>query len=225
MARWIHTTSPAAQTPDTATGRPLTILIQGGIASGKSTISQLLAERGAEVLDCDRIAHEQLEDPEVRDALREAFGAGVFADDGTVSRPKLGGVVFSDPRALAQLEALVHPRVANAVRAHLAARARPAGEPRAVVVVDAAVADKMQLVERYDVRVFVDASQETRAARAAARGWAPGELERRERNQEALETKRSRASYVLTNEGGLEQAAQRVAELWDTQVEPQRRAS
>lgn len=222
MARRNHTTSPAAHEPPIATRLPITILIQGGIASGKSTVSRLLAERGADVLDCDRIAHEQLGEPEVRERIRATFGPAVLADDGSVSRPALGAVVFADPAALAQLEAIVHPRVGREVRAHLAQGARPAGQPRSVVVIDAAVADKMQLVERYDLRVFVEASDATRAARAAARGWEPDELERRERNQEPLEVKRARADHVIPNDGSRDEAAARVAALWTEHVEPLR---
>ncbi|MEZ6186111.1 MAG: dephospho-CoA kinase [Planctomycetota bacterium] len=214
-------TPPAAHEPSTATRQPLTILIQGGIASGKSTVSRLLAERGAHVVDCDRVAHEQLAEPEVQAALRAAFGDGVF-DAGAVSRPALGALVFSDPAALETLERIVHPRVAEVVREVLTRWARPASEPREVVVIDAAVADKMRLVERYDLRLFVEVDRATRAARAATRGWAPDELAKREANQDPLEVKRARADHVISNEGDLDQAAQRVASFWSEHVEPRR---
>jgi dephospho-CoA kinase len=202
---------------------PVTILLQGGIASGKSTIARLLAARGGRVLDCDRIAHEELAAPAVEAALREAFGPGVFGPDGRVDRRALGAVVFDDPAALRRLEALVHPRVRDRVQAALAAMAAPPGAPRAVAVIDAAVASKMKLIDQdYDLVVFVDVSPETRRRRAAERGWPAGELERREARQEATEALRARADVVVENDGDLREAESHVERVWAERVEPRR---
>lgn len=211
-----RTTPPLGMRP------PVLVLVQGGIAAGKSTVTRLLVEQGATYVDCDRLAHEVLREPAIEAALLEAFGAGVFGPDGHVSRPALGQVVFSDPAALARLEALVHPRVRDLVRAALLGEGRPAELPRAVVVIDAAVASKMRLAERYDLTVFVSASLETRRARAATRGWAPGELERREANQQSLEASRQAAQFVVPNDGDLQETETHVQRLWSELVQPLR---
>ena len=201
---------------------PVVLLVQGGIAAGKSTVTRLLVAQGATHLDCDRLAHEELRDPAVEAEVREAFGGAVFGPDGHVSRPALGEVVFQDPAALARLEALIHPRVRERVRAALSAQARPQGEPRAVVVIDAAVASKMRLAERYDLVVFVSASLETRRARAATRGWAPGELERRESHQLSLAASQEAAHFVVPNDGDLQETETHVQRLWSELVQPLR---
>lgn len=212
---------------------PVTILVQGGIASGKSTIGKLLAARGARFLDCDRIAHEVLADPAVEARLREVFGAEVFAADGRVDRKALGRIVFDDPAALKSLESLVHPGVRDRVQAALRAMAVDDGGPRQVAVIDAAVASKMRLTEGlgdpldvggrdYDLIVFVEVSPETRRRRAAERGWAPGELERREARQESLTVLKDRADVVIHNDGDLREAESHVERIWSEFVEPRR---
>lgn len=208
---------------------PVTILVQGGIASGKSTIGKLLAARGARFLDCDKIAHEVLAEPAVEARLREVFGAEVFAADGRVDRKALGRVVFDDPAALKTLEALVHPGVRDRVQAALRSMAVADGVARQVAVIDAAVASKMRLTagmdvggRDYDVIVFVEVSPETRRRRAAERGWAPGELERREARQESLTVLKDRADVVLHNDGDLREAESHVERVWSEFVEPRR---
>lgn len=201
---------------------PVTILIQGGIASGKSTISKLLVARGARALDCDRIAHEVLGTAPVEQQVRAAFGPAVFGSDGHVQRKALGEVVFEDPAALLRLEQLVHPLVRERVQETLRSMQ---GEPRQVAVIDAAVASKMRLLEGdadYDVVLFVEVSPETRRRRAAERGWAPGELERREARQESLAVLRDRADVVIPNDGDLREAERHVERVWSEFVEPRR---
>lgn len=215
-----HPEVPLAVAPT----HPVTILVQGGIASGKSTVGRLLTARGATLLDCDRVAHEVLAEPAVEAAVREAFGAGVAGPDGRIDRRALGRVVFDDPAALARLEALVHPRVRDRVQAALAALRSDGAGRRPVAVIDAAVASKMRLLDGgdYDVVVFVDVEPETRRRRALERGWAPGELERREARQESLAVLRDRADVVIPNDGDLREAESHVERVWSEFVEPRR---
>lgn len=201
---------------------PLLVLIQGGIASGKSTVSKLLAARGAEFVDCDGIAHEALREPEVERAVRQRFGAGVFDQDGRVDRKRLGAIVFDDPAALRDLEALLHPRVGARVAELVADHHRPAAEPRAVLVIDAAVASKMRLVERWDLTIFVAASDEARRRRAATRGWPPGELERREARQDPLAAAQGRADVVVPNDGDVQETERHVDRVWAELIGPRR---
>jgi dephospho-CoA kinase len=202
---------------------PVTILIQGGIACGKSTIARLVEGLGAQRLDCDRIAHEVLNSEEVSGLVAEAFGPHLVLEDGSVDRSSLGALVFEDSAALQRLEGWIHPRVAERVALALQAAATPLGEPRSVVVVDAAVAEKMQLTKGdYDLRLFVDAPLEARQERAATRGWSEGEVERREASQEPLVARRERADFILPNAGTLAEAKAHVERFWTEFVEPHR---
>ena len=207
--------------PVTTGTLPLTILVQGGIASGKSTVAKLIAAEGGTFVDCDGLGHEALADPTVQAQLRAAFGDEIFSGD-DVDRPALGKVVFSDEAALAKLEALVHPWISGRVQAAVEAERAPAGETRRVVVIDAAVAEKMNLDQTIDLKVFVDVELETRRARAATRGWQPGELERREARQRALSEKRSEADLVINNDGDLAKAEQDVKRFWTDVVDSRR---
>lgn len=199
---------------------PLTVLIQGGIASGKSTIARLLEARGARRIDCDRVAHEILDSPEVQAQVRERFGEHLVVG-GQVDRKALGALVFEDAGALEELERWIHPRVRERVREALEAGAVAEGELRGVLIVDAAVAEKMNLTD-YDLRVFVDTPLAQRRERARERGWDADEVERREARQEPLEARRARADFVLPNEGDLVEAEKHVERFWDDLVQPRR---
>ncbi len=178
----------------------------GGIASGKSEVARLLAGPDGRVLDADRLAHAALEEPEVRAWLRQRFGPAVVAGE-RVDRAALAAAVFSDGTARRELEEQVHPRVRAALRAGVEA-ARAAGVPRVVLDVPLLLENEGEhgLPALCDALVFVDADAKVRDARAVARrGWASGELERREALQLPLATKRDRADFVIRNEGDLDE--------------------
>lgn len=200
---------------------PVTVLVQGGIACGKSTVTRLLTERGAEHVDCDQIAHEVLETEPVQALVAEHIGAECVTPEG-VDRKAIAARVFSDEAALKLLESWVHPRVRERVQEALRAAETPEGTPRQVLVVDAAVAEKMQLTEAYDLRLFVKVDLATRQARARTRGWADGELERREARQDSLADREARADFILPNQGSLEEAARHVEQFWTQRVQPLR---
>lgn len=186
--------------------RTLLLGVLGGIASGKSEVARLLAGPDGRVLDADRLAHEALEQPEVRAWLRQRFGPAVVPGE-RVDRAALAASVFSDVSARRELEAQVHPRVRAALRAGVET-AREAGVPRVVLDVPLLLENEAEhgLAALCDALVFVDADAKVRDARAVARrGWASGELERREALQLPLATKRDRADFVIRNEGDLDE--------------------
>lgn len=196
----------SAPQPSTPQPRTLLLGVLGGIASGKSEVARLLAGSDGRVLDADQLAHGVLEEPEVRRWLEQRFGPRVLAQ-GRVDRAALGAAVFSDPPARRALEAQVHPRVRAALLAGVEA-ARAAGVPRVVLDVPLLLENEAEhgLSAQCDALVFVDADAKVRDARAVARrGWASGELERREALQLPLATKRDRADFVIRNEGDLDE--------------------
>jgi dephospho-CoA kinase len=112
--------------------RPFRVGLTGGIASGKSTAAEFFAALGVPVLDSDRIARDVVEPGQPPlERLVERFGPGILTPDGHLDRPALRSIVFSDPKARADLEALTHPAIGAAMEAQSAA----AGGPYQILVI------------------------------------------------------------------------------------------
>jgi len=173
----------------------------GRAGSGKSSVARALAEDGAAVVEADRIGHEVTDgDPEVRAALARAYGPDVYRPDGALDRARVAARVFSDPAALAELNALVHPRIVARIRGALAAFRR-AGRPH-VVVVDAALMLDWGLEQDCDAVLAVIAADATQVARLrAARGWTEEEARARLAAQRGNEAFEAAADAVVRNDG------------------------
>jgi dephospho-CoA kinase len=160
--------------------------IVGRMAAGKSTVARRFAELGAVVLDADAVAHEVLDEPEALAAIAARFGAGVLAADGRASRPALARRVFGPDAehaaALAELEAIVHPRVRarlDALLADLRAAEAADGRPR-VAVLDVPLLVQAGWAEACDLVVVVECPDDVRRARLEARGMGSAERLARE---------------------------------------------
>jgi dephospho-CoA kinase len=196
---------------------PLCIGLFGGIGAGKSAIANLLAEHGAGVIDADRVAHDCLREPAVRDALVAHFGPSILAAAGSVDRAALARVAFADPGSVAALNAIVHPAVGRRMEAQLA---QFAAEGVRVAVLDGAVLTEAGWADRCEWRLYVDAPEAVREARVQSRGWPPGERARREARQVSVEAKRQAADAVIANDGSLERTRDAVARFWRERVAP-----
>jgi dephospho-CoA kinase len=152
----------------------------GPAGSGKSTLAAALAGPGTRVLDADRYGHEITDgDATVRAALAAEYGPEVYRPDGTLDRARVAARVFSDPAALARLNALVHPRILERLRAEIA---RAAGPDTLVdtVVVDAALLLDWGFERECDAVVAVVAPRALQVQRLRARrGWSEEEATRR----------------------------------------------
>jgi dephospho-CoA kinase len=192
----------------------------GGVASGKSWVAKYLAQLGAVVLDADRVGHQVLEEPEVKQALRQRWGEEIFAADGQIDRAAVGRKVFAPPaegpNELRFLEQIVHPRIGQRLSEQIAA-ARAAGAP--AIVLDAAVMLKAGWDEKCDVIWFVDAPRALRIERARQRGWDEKQFAAREAAQESVEEKRGRADAVIENAGPKEDTQRQLRGLWKELVE------
>ena len=211
-------TTRAASSDDIAQAsgkRPQLIGLVGGVACGKSTVAKLLAEHGGLWLDCDRIAHEMLELPEVIEAITAEFSPSVLGANGLVDRKRLAALVFgSDKESVARrrwLEHLLHPRIRAICEQQIAA----AGDRYPAIIIDAPLLIEAGWADRCDRVVLVEAPLEQRRRLAAGRGWSPEELEKRERSQLPIEEKRRRATDILDNSGSLEDLRMHVARLWN----------
>ncbi|MCF6745328.1 dephospho-CoA kinase [Blastococcus sp. KM273128] len=196
----------------------LRIGLTGGIGSGKSTVSGLLVERGAVLVDADRIAREVLEPgtPGLAAVVGE-FGEGVLSADGSLDRAALAAIVFSDDVARRRLDALVHPLVRQRTAELVAA-----APDDAVLVNDVPLLVETGQAGSYDLVVVVEAERETRVARLVARGLTEADARARIAAQATDEQRRAVADVVLDNSGTLEQLAAQVDRFWAERVEPAR---
>ena len=191
----------------------ITVGLTGGIGSGKSEVTRRLAELGAAVIDADLVAREVVE-PGTEGLRRivEEFGESVLRPDGTLDRPALGARVFSDPEALATLNAIVHPLVGSRT-GELQEQAKASGA--AVLVHDVPLLVENGLAPLYDVVVVVAARPQTQLDRLVRlRGMAEEEARQRLAAQAPLEDKLAVATHVLSNDGPLADLAPQVDRLW-----------
>ncbi|GLU45898.1 dephospho-CoA kinase [Nocardiopsis ansamitocini] len=189
----------------------LKVGLTGGIGSGKSAVAARLAERGAVVIDADRIAREVVEPgtPALSEIVAE-FGEAVLTPEGKLDRPRLGDIVFADADRLAALNAIVHPRVGRRSQELMAA-----ADPDAVVVYDVPLLVENGLVGMYDVVVVVDVPARTQVERlAATRGMSEEQARARIDAQATREERRAAADVVVNNSGTVADLDTRVAELW-----------
>ena len=187
--------------------------LTGGIASGKSLVSSRLAELGARIVDADLLAREVVEPgtPGLA-AIAERFGPGVIASDGSLDRPALGAIIFSDPEAREALNGITHPAVWRRARELFEA----AGEH------DVVVYDVPLLVEGskgrqldFDLIVVVDAALETRLHRLMElRGLTHDEAQHRLNSQATDAERLAIADVVIDNNGTVEQTLAQVDSLW-----------
>ncbi|KEG42801.1 dephospho-CoA kinase [Streptomyces griseorubens] len=189
----------------------LTVGLTGGIGAGKSEVSRLLVERGAVLIDADRIAREVVEPgtPGLAAAV-EAFGEEILAEDGSLDRPRLGALVFSDPEKLATLNSIVHPLVGARSR-----ELEEAAPEDAVVVHDVPLLTENGLAPLYDVVVVVDASPGTQLDRLVRlRGMSEEDARARMAAQATREQRRAVADVVIDNDVPLDALERRVEEVW-----------
>lgn len=185
--------------------------LTGGIGSGKSTVAGMLAKRGAVVIDTDALAREVVQPPSpVLDAIRQHFGDGVIAPDGTLDRAALGRIVFYDEAKRRRLNELTHPAILKRVLALVGQQ--PAN---AVVVVVVPLLYESNFAENCQTVVAVVASPEIRRRRLMARdGLAPADIDARMRAQMDDADYCQKSALVLHNDGDVRQLEADVDSLW-----------
>ncbi|MCA0336053.1 MAG: dephospho-CoA kinase [Actinobacteria bacterium] len=195
----------------------LRVGLTGGIGSGKSTVSRELARLGAVVIDADRIAREVVEPGSpALSAIRGRFGADLIRADGSLDRAGLGRLVFGDPVALRDLEAITHP----AIWARTAELFRSAPED-AVVVHDMPLLVEKQMAGEYHLVVVVGASEATRLDRLVRlRGMPETDARARIAAQADDVARRAAADVWLDNEGSATELADAVRGLWSDRLVP-----
>lgn len=185
--------------------------LTGGIASGKSTVSAILAELGAVVIDADALAREVVaRGTPGLDAVVAEFGPGLLTPDGDLDRPAMGALVFGDAGARKRLEGIIHPLV-HARSAELEA----AASPRAVVVHDIPLLAEVGRAGSFDAVIVVDAPPELQVTRMVEdRGWAREDAESRIAAQATRGDRLAIATHVVDNTGSLEELREQVERIY-----------
>ena len=188
--------------------------LTGGIGSGKSSVSQFLAELGAVILDADEVGHEALKpDTEIWREVVAAFGRQILTPSGDIDRKKLGKIVFGNPEFLSQLNQIMHPRMYDIVKAQIEGYRQQRVD---VVVLEAPLlleAGWTSLVDEVWVTV---ASEPTVLKRLEERaGLSKQESLARIHSQLSPEERIKHADVVINNDGSLDELKMKVKELWE----------
>jgi len=187
--------------------------LTGNIASGKSEIAKMLADRGATVIDADVLAREAVrpETQALKDIVKR-WGKDVLKNDGSLDRAALRQIVFADQSELDALNRIVHPGVTR-LRDREIARARERGDQIVVCVIP--LLFERNIVEEFDAIVLVDAPRPLRLERmVASRGLEATDAMNMIASQMPAELKRARADYVIENNGSLQDLQRDVDALW-----------
>lgn len=190
--------------------RPFVIGVTGGIATGKSSVLELLASRGVETIDADAVYHTLVRPGGALVApIAARFGPAMLAEDGSIDRRALAGIVFADRAALADLDAITHPAVITAIRARIdASRSH-------VVAVDAIKLIESGLAELCDSIWLVVCDPAIQRIRLMRRnGLSEDEADMRLAAQPDEAARRAQADVVIDNSGTFADLERQVAEQW-----------
>ena len=185
--------------------------LTGGIASGKSTVAQLLVELGAVLIDGDALAREVVArgTPGLAQVVAE-FGAELLTPEGDLDRPALGRIVFSDEAARRRLEAITHPLIFERY-----AELEASAPPGALVVHDIPLLAESGRADTFDEVIVVDAPPELQVERMIRdRGWTREEAESRIAAQASRDDRLAIATYVIENTGSFDDLRARVEDVY-----------
>jgi dephospho-CoA kinase len=192
----------------------MNIGLTGGIATGKSTVARLLTERGAILIDLDRIAREVVE-PGQPSLLRiaERFGQAILLEDGSLDRKKLGAVVFAEPAERKALEAIIHPAIRSVMKERM--EYHEGNSPDKLVVVDVPLLYESGLESYFQQIMVVYIPREEQLLRLLERDkLTDEEAQNRLQSQMDIEEKKRRADILINNSGSLAETEQQIEGYW-----------
>ncbi|GIO31350.1 dephospho-CoA kinase [Paenibacillus albilobatus] len=192
----------------------MNIGLTGGIATGKSTVSRLLVNKGALLVDADAIAREvMLPGHPVLAAVAEHFGQAVMLADGTLDRKKLGDIVFRDPSQRKALNDITHPAIRKELRERMDVLQRE--HPDKLVVVDIPLLYESELEHLFERVMVVYAPERIQLERLMERNrFTAEEAAARIRSQMDIEEKKRKADIVIDNSGDVEETKRQVDRFW-----------
>ena len=190
--------------------------LTGGIATGKTLVSETLREFGATIINADLVGHEAyLPHTETWQAVVDAFGTDILDDEGQIVRPKLGAIVFSDPSKLEQLNSIVHPRIYAMISDRIEGLK---AEGITAVVVEAALLIEAGWTPLVDDIWVLTSPIEQVYSRLTGRGMSPEQARARVESQMPQEERVTHADIVIANDGGEAELKSAVKEHWDQRV-------
>lgn len=187
--------------------------LTGGIATGKSTVAELLADLGASIIDADQIAHNILEkDKKAYYEVLDFFGVKILNRDGSIDRAYLGELVFSERKKLEKLEKITHPYIIKEINEEIASRENNYEN----IVLDAPLLFETELDKIVDQVWVVYAEYEVQINRIMQRDSLPkDEAEKRIKSQMPLKKKMDLADQIVFNKGSLQELQNKVIEKWE----------
>jgi dephospho-CoA kinase len=192
----------------------MNIGLTGGIATGKSTVSSLLVQKGALLIDADAIAREvMLPGQPVLDAVTNFFGQAILQEDGTLDRKKLGNIVFNDKEALKVLNSISHPVIRKQMKERMNELEKQ--NPNTLIVIDIPLLIESGLQSMFEQVLLVYVPRDIQKQRLMLRDSLSSEqAEARLLAQMDIEEKKTIANIVIDNSYSLEQTEQQLSELW-----------
>ena len=188
--------------------------LTGGIATGKSSVSEILSELGAKIIDADKVGHQiYLPETEAWQDIIDTFGKDLLLPDRTIDRPKLGGIVFNDKEALKKLNQIVHPRMYKNFEEEIETNKKKTGD-KGVVVLDAAILIEANWLPLVNNVWVVVADQDTVIDRLCAKGFTEEHARSRISSQLSDEERRAYADVVIENDSDISRLRERVHEAW-----------
>ena len=193
--------------------KPKRVGLTGNIGSGKSTVAQMLVEKGAALIDSDALAREATQDPDVLRSIADALGSDLV-QNGELDRPRTAERVFGDKEARETLNGIIHPWVRRKSEERAEALEQQASPPE-VVLLDIPLLYENGLERGLDAVVVVDAPLEVRVKRVRERsGLSEQEVRARDEAQMPLDEKVERADYVVDNRGDKGALGPQLERLW-----------
>ena len=188
----------------------LIVALTGGIGAGKSLAAQYFSDLGARVVDADQLARVAIErGSEGFDEVVLRFGERIMRD-GDIDRKALAEIIFSDPQAKEDLEAIIHPRVRE-----LLAEVVSDLQPGEVLIYEIPLLAESGSAKNFDLVITVEADLELRKERLRKRGMFISEIERRIASQATRDARQALADFVITNDGDEDQLLRAVENLWE----------
>ena len=189
------------------------IALTGGIGAGKSTVAQYFSELGAVVVDADQLARIAIErGSEGFDEVITTFGQSIISN-GDIDRKALAAIIFNDPKAKADLEAIIHPRVQR-----FFAQAVAESDPSIPMIYEIPLLVETDAASKFDFVITVEADEDLRISRLLARGMFISDIKARLANQAPTQARIDLADAVIHNDGDEDHLLRQVENLWEGQI-------
>ena len=187
--------------------------ITGGIASGKSTIAEMLESLGADLIDADKICHELINTKDIVHEITKRWGIHIQDNHGKIKRDVLAKIVFSDREEVSALNSIIHPKAIKQIKSRIV-KLQVEATTKAIVL-DAALLVESNLIDICDIVLFVDTEKSSCKARVqSSRKWHLDEIAKREKFQGLLPQKREISDVIINNNNSKKDTLNQINDFW-----------